>query len=171
MNIKTITAKNAGRSAQAYTLAEVLICVAVVGVVMGSLLPGIVMGFASIKTTREDERATQIVTQKLEGFRLITWDNQNVCPTNFVEFYDPTAPAGSQGVAYYGTITIETNGTTGGLPAVIPSSCTYQGEIRLVTIGVTWTNYINKNVPIPHTRQMQTLSAFYGLQNYLFGQF
>jgi hypothetical protein len=138
---------------------------------MGVMFPMIVMGFASIKTTREDERATQIVTQRLEGFRLITWDNQNVCPTNFVEFYDPTAPAGSQGAAYYGTITIETNGTTGGLANAIPATNTYQSEIRLVTISVIWTNYVNKNVPIGHSRTNQTLSAFYGLQNYLYGQY
>jgi prepilin-type N-terminal cleavage/methylation domain-containing protein len=165
MNIKASTSQNAARGAQAFTLIEVMVSVALLAIMMAAIYPAFVIGFASIKTTREDERATQIVTQKLESFRLLTFNEQLLCPTSFVEYYDPYGSNNSQGALYAGTITIATNTTA--LNQVIPNT-SYQSNVRLITIGVTWTNTINNN-PVVHTRQMQTLSAYWGLQNYLYG--
>jgi prepilin-type N-terminal cleavage/methylation domain-containing protein len=170
MNINFLKSPKSCGSARGYTLVEVMVSVGVLAVMLAALYPAFALGFSSIKTTREDARATQIVTQKLEGFRLITWDNQNVCPSTFVDYYNPADTNGAKGAVYYGTITIQTNGTAA-LNTVVPAACTYQSQIRLITIGVTWTNNINNNTAIPHQRKMQTLSAFNGLQNYLFGQY
>ncbi|HEY2082155.1 MAG TPA: hypothetical protein VGI88_05175, partial [Verrucomicrobiae bacterium] len=65
-------------------------------------------------------------------------------------------------VIYYGTITVGPN-------ANLPS--TFSSLVRLVTVSVTWTTpksglFQNSEV---HTRSMQTQSACYGLQNYLYG--
>jgi prepilin-type N-terminal cleavage/methylation domain-containing protein len=165
MNTKPSISQPARRCARAFTLVEVMVASGVLAIMVAACYPAYILGFASIKTTREDERATQIITQKLEGFRLITWANQNICPTNFGTYYNPLGTNSQLGAYYGGTITIDTNSTT--LNTVIPNT-SYQSNVRLITIGVTWTNYVN-STPIVHTRQMQTLSAFYGLQNYLWG--
>jgi prepilin-type N-terminal cleavage/methylation domain-containing protein len=169
MNMKPSLSPPAGRCARAYTLVEVMVSVGLLAIMLSATYPAFILGFASVKTTREDDRATQIVVQKLEGFRLLRFSDQLNYSSTFLDYYNPTnnnmqgLTNGSQGAVYYGTMTISTNSTT-----VIPSSASYANLVRLVTISVTWTNYVN-SAPIAHTRQMQTLSAFYGLQNYLWG--
>jgi prepilin-type N-terminal cleavage/methylation domain-containing protein len=161
MNIKASTWQNAGGAVRAFTLVEVLISVGLLAIMVAAIYPAFILGYASIKTTREDERATQIVTQKLESVRLCTWDELATYPATFVDYYNPLGVTNStQGTLYSGTMTIAN--------AVLPSSPSYQSKVQLITIGVTWTNYVNSS-PITHTRQMQTLSAYWGLQNYLWG--
>ena len=163
MNIKASTWQNAGGAVRAFTLVEVLVSVGLLAIMLAAIYPAFILGYASIKTTREDERATQIVTQKLESVRLCTWNELATYPATFVDYYNPLGLTnGTQGTLYAGTMSV-TPSTN-----VISSSVSYQSNVRLVTMGVTWTNYVNK-IPIVHTRQMQTLSALNGLQNYIYG--
>ena len=128
-----------------------------------ALYPAFILGFALIKTTREDVRATQILTQKLEAIRLCSWAQLSNCPTSFLDYYNPLAVTNnSQGATYYGTI------STTAIATNIPGSASYKSQTHLITMSVTWTNSVNNN-PIGHSRQMQTLSAYYGLQNYVWG--
>ena len=153
----------AGGTNAAFTLVEILISVGLLAFMMLSLYMAFAMGFSMIQTTREDLRATQIVTQKLEAIRLCTWQQLSNCPATFKDYYNPLGVTnGTQGAVYYGTIS--TTGTYSNL-----SSTSYQSQVHLITMGVTWTNYISAG-PIPHSRQMQTLSAYHGLQNYVWGQ-
>jgi len=108
-----------------------------------------------------DERATQIVTQKLESLRLCTWAELATYPANFVDYYTPQST--NKGTVYGGTITIASAST------FLPSSAGYRDQVKLVTISVNWTNYVSNGNPIVHTRQMQTLAAYWGLQNSLWG--
>ena len=163
MIIKPSILQNPNRATWASTLVEVLMSGGILAIMATSLCAAFISGFASIKTTREELRATQIMTQKLEAIRLCTWAQLSNCPTSFQEYYDPLGiPNSTAGTLYEGTF------STTGVATNIPSSVSYKDRLHLITLTVTWTNYIN-NSPIIHTRQMQTLSAYNGLQNYIWG--
>ena len=146
---------------QGYTLAEVMIAVLVMALIMLSVYGLLNSGFGTISVTREEERAVQIMTQKLEAIRLLTWPQLSNCPTTFQETYNPQGTNGTAGVTYYGTLATTNTATN------LPSG--YQGAVHLITVSVTWTNNIRNTASVGHTRQMQTLSALNGLQNYIFG--
>jgi type II secretory pathway pseudopilin PulG len=159
MNMRVFNRK---RRQQAWTLAEVMVTVVVVAIVFVSLFAGFGYGFSTIRATREDLRATQILTQKIEGIRLCTWDQlNNQCPTNFQDTYVALGSTNS-GLIYTGTMTKTANPN---LPAG------YRTNVLLITVTVTWkTPGAGAHDPaISHTRSMQTQSALYGLQNYLYG--
>ena len=148
-----------GRSA-AFTIADVVVAVFVLGTIGGTFCIGLSSGFYVLQTTREDLRATQIMMQKIEAIRLCTWSEL----TNFTfqESYDPLSGTNSSaGAKYFGDVEI-------GSAASIPNSAAYAPNMCQVTVNVAWTNY-NLNIAIPHSRQMQTQVARYGLQNYIWG--
>ena len=98
--------------------------------------------------------------QKVEAVRLCTWTE--LSNFSFQEAYDPLGATNqSGGTQFFGTVA--TNLSPG-----IPSSSSYAGNMRLVTVTVSWTNY-HGTTPIAHTREMQTQVARYGLQNYIWG--
>lgn len=150
---------------QGWSLAEVMVAIVVLAIVFVSLFVAFSYGFTVIRATREDLRATQILTQKIEGIRLCTWAQLSSCPTNFTDTYATLGSTNSSSLVYNGTITIGQN-------ANLPNgSSGYRDQVRLITVTVTWkTPGVSANDPaVTHTRSMQTESAMYGLQNYLFG--
>jgi Tfp pilus assembly protein PilV len=173
MNIKTSAPQIAGRARGAFTLVEVMISVGILALMVIGLYSAFAFGFASIKTTREDERATQILEQKLEAVRLCTWLQLSNLQTSFVDYYDPLGTTnGRVGTVYYGTIS-----ATGTATNLIHGE-SYISQVHLITASVTWTNYLNSfkttnsvvnKSPVPHSRQMQTLAAYNGIQNYTWG--
>jgi type II secretory pathway pseudopilin PulG len=164
MIIKPSILQNPNRATWAYTLVEVMVSVGILAIMVVSLYAAFISGFASIKTTREELRATQILTQKLEAIRLCTWAQLSNCPTSFREYYDPLGITdNTAGAIYAGKF------STTGVATNIADSLSYKTSLHLITLTVTWTNYVNNNSPIIHTRQMQTLSAYNGLQNYIWG--
>lgn len=148
-----------------FTLVEVVCSIFIAGIAASVLFIGFDNGFALLRTTREDLRATQILMQKTEAVRLLTWDQLTQGQMKFVEYFNPAGVSKTNGgTAYWCDI------NTTGVPTNIPSSAAYRSNIRLVTISVLWTNSVNdwkgaRN--ISHSRQMQTLSAISGMQNYL----
>jgi type II secretory pathway pseudopilin PulG len=146
----------------AWSLAEVMIAVAMLAILLVSLFTGMAYGFGVVKATREDLRATQILTQKIEGIRLCTWAQlTNGIPSSFTETYQTTSGSNSPSVIYNGTITLSSNTN-------LPSG--YRDKVKLVTVTVTWqTSRGFQQTPLAHSRSMQTQSAYYGLQNYLYG--
>lgn len=149
------------RQQAGYTLVEVLCSVLIVAVVVSVLFYGFDNGFAILRTTREDLRATQILMQKTEAIRLMTWKQLSNCPTAFQEYYYPSGTASNApGSLYWGTISATAPATN------IPDSVAYKGALHLVTITLVWTNYAGSR-SVSHSRQMQTLSALSGMQNYL----
>src|SRR5579883_1845407 len=132
---------------RAFTLVEVMMGFCVIGVMMASLYGGLYFGFAQVKLAREDERATQILQEKMEVVRLLNW-NQLVntpgyVPSTFSASYalgNPTnSPASS--LIYSGTV-IVTNA---------PISESYSNDLRLIKIQLTW-----QSGGITHQRQMST---------------
>ena len=160
-----VRVSNKKRLQQAWSLAEVLVAVVVLAIVFVSLFASFSYGFTVIRSTREDLRATQILTQKIEAIRLCTWAQLSTCPTNFTDTYATLGNTNSSSLIYYGTIT---RGRNTDLPN---GSSGYRDQVQLITVTVTWTTPgISANDPaVTHTRSMQTESALYGLQNYLFG--
>lgn len=156
-SLKMRTATKTNRpAAEAYTLSEVMVAVAIVGVLFVSLSLAFSAGFTVIRVARENLRATQILVQREETVRLYTWEqlqDPTYFKTNFVDNYAPL------GTTYYGTITLAKPANMGA-----PS---YLNDMRTMTLTVRWTNGVGK--PVPHVREMQTQVARYGLQNYVFG--
>lgn len=145
----------------AFTLVEVMIAAVLMGVVLTSVFSGILYANTEIQLSRENMRATQVILEKMEGIRLYTFDqlvSSNMFPTTFVAQYSPLITTNqSTGVTYYGKLTISDPAT----------STDYNPNLRLITVSVTWTNQLRKT-SVARTRQMQTLVARYGIQNYSF---
>jgi type II secretory pathway pseudopilin PulG len=153
-------------SRRAYTIVEVLISVFLLAIMMISLYGGFSAGFAVVKLSRENLRATQIMVQKMEALRLLNWSqilNTNVyVQTAFTSYYNPAGTNnGTYGTLYSGRVS--TNA-----PSNVPVA--YRNNMRSIIVTVFWTNYPMKpytNV-IVRSRQMQTYVARYGMQNYIY---
>lgn len=147
-----------------FTLVEVMVSVAILAIMLTSLYAAFNSAFGNISVMREEMRATQIMTQKLESIRLLTWAQLSNCPTSFQEYNNPQGVTNNQaGTVFYGTL------STSGVATNVPDSAAYKPGLHLITVGVTWTNGYNRGSPISHFRQMQTISAYNGLQKYIFG--
>ena len=131
--------------------------IAIAAIMVTVLFYGFNNGFAMLRQTRDDLRATQILMQKTEAFRLYTWPELTNCPTTFQAYYNPLGIKNhSAGTLFYGTLDTTEDATN------IPASVPYRSALHLITITVSWTNAWGG-----HTRTMQTLSARDGMQNYL----
>jgi prepilin-type N-terminal cleavage/methylation domain-containing protein len=162
------------RARTAFSLMEVMVAVAVVGIVFVSLYAGITSGFGVINQARENLRATQVMQDRMEEMRLYTWDqvssfgtSTSYIPSTFTEPFYPTgtnlaqsditigttSDAASAGLfVYYGTVSITNAGVTEA----------YSNDLKLVTVTVVWTNGVRR------TRTMSTFFSQYGMQNYLY---
>jgi len=151
------------RGTLAYTLAEVLIAIFIVAIMGITLYAGFTSGFASVKLSREDLRATQIMLKRMEGIRLYTWsqvtNNSYLSPT-FVALYDPLGTTNQASGAIYAGKVDRT------VPAGLPAA--YQNNMRAITVSLYWTNY-NGNTKIVRSRQIQTYVSRYGMQSYIYG--
>src|SRR6185436_446313 len=127
----------------AYTLIEVLVGVALTGMMFVSVYGGMSSGFALTQLARENLRGTQIILERMEGIRLYNWNQlvySNMIPKNFTNYYYPLAGTGeSKGVAYVGTMNISS--------ASLSPSSSYQDAMRMVTVTINWTNGL-----VPRTR-------------------
>src|ERR1022692_2721146 len=100
------------KSKAGFTLVEVMMGVAVMGVMLVTLHAGMEFGIREMRLARENIRATQILEEKMEVVRLCNWDQvvnlPGYIPTNFTApFYanNPTnPPAGS--FNYSGTVLV-----------------------------------------------------------------
>jgi prepilin-type N-terminal cleavage/methylation domain-containing protein len=144
------------RVTSAYTLMEVLIAVAIIGTIFVSLYRGIAFCFDKTKSERENLRATQVILRRLEGIRLLSWDqltNSTYNPGTFYETYLPGV-AGS-GVTYTGQIVVA--------GAALDPPASYGDRMKSVTVTVTWSSG-----PILHTRTAKTYVSRDGIQNYVY---
>jgi prepilin-type N-terminal cleavage/methylation domain-containing protein len=141
--------------AAAFSLIEVMVAVAIVGVLFVSLYTGITSGFGVISLARENLRATQILQEKMETIRLYNWDQINTAGFIPSSFTAPFFPEGQTnvGVIYNGTMLI-TNA---------PIAETYSNDLRLVVLEVRWISG-----QIERHREMRTFVARHGLQNYIY---
>jgi len=136
----------------AFTLVEVLFSVVIVGVLVIALYSAMASAIPMVRSCQENERVTQILTEKLDTIRLYNW-NQIRGPfvqTNFVIGIEPLL---TNSTPYYtGTISIVT--------APIPEG--YRANLLQVTVKVDWVS--GKR---PQSQSMVTYVAKYGLQTYI----
>src|SRR5438309_2049072 len=64
----------AAASESGHTLVEVMVAMAVLGFMMVALYAGFSSGFAVVRVSRENLRATQIMAEGMEVARLYNWD-------------------------------------------------------------------------------------------------
>lgn len=148
--------KRARKHALAYSIVEVLVAIAVLGIMFVSLYTGFSAGFAIIKLARENLRATQILQEKMETIRLYTWDQINTpgfIPTNFIENYYATSTNDTTGLRYTGSVSI----------ASAPISESYSNDLREVRVKVDWAS-----AGVKRSREMTTLVTRHGLQTYIY---
>jgi type II secretory pathway pseudopilin PulG len=137
---------------------EVLVGVALIGVLAVSLYAGMTQGFAVVQLARENLRATQILQEKMEAIRLLSWEQVGSLRTNtpLHAFSEPFYAVGTQstsGLTYQGRVTI-TNA---------PLNESYADDLQLVIVNLSWWSG-----DILRQRQMQSLVSKYGLQNYIY---
>jgi prepilin-type N-terminal cleavage/methylation domain-containing protein len=164
---------------RAFTLAEVLVAVAISGIVFAATYAGISNCYNIMQTSRANLRATQIMVSELEGIRLCAWQTStnggsqlfstSIVPTGFTNYFYPLGLNGStnMGLPFYGTVGVvqltnsaEQSNIFGG---TIPFYCT---NMALVTVTVKWTNGLGAK-QMAHSRHMSTFVAEYGVQNYI----
>ena len=136
-----------------------MVGMAVLGIMVAGLFGGMSWGTSSVRISREDLRAGQILLEKVEVIRLLTWDQitvGNVLPATFTAPYHVTGTNNTAvGPIYSGSISMAPpKGST--LGAV------YTNDMRVVSVKVAWTN-----MGMAHFRKLNTYVSRYGIQNYL----
>jgi type II secretory pathway pseudopilin PulG len=141
------------------TLVDIVMAVAVLGIMASGIFGSFRYGFFTLQLVRENQRATQILLEKVETLRLYNWDQvtstNGFIPSTFTDVYDPQAASGNQGATYNGTLTVA--------PSSLSSS--YAANLREFTLTLGWNTR-----GIPHTRSLKTYVAKDGIQNYVYNQ-
>lgn len=154
-NLGASERSSTAKRAAGFTLVEVMVAMALMGITFVSLLAGISCGVHTIHVARENLRATQVMVEKTETIRLNSWEqitSGTNLPTTFVEHFYPRGEQ-SKGITYHGALKISD----------FPHPANYCADMRMVTVSVVWTNF-----GAAHTRQMITYVARNGMQNYVF---
>jgi prepilin-type N-terminal cleavage/methylation domain-containing protein len=137
----------------AFTLLEVMIGVVLMGVMFVSLYVGFSSGFAVIQLARENLRATQILQEKTETLRLLTWEQLSEMELEMSEpFYSRESELESS-LTYDVYVTI---------PSASPiTDAVYAPDIRQVTVEARWTSG-----GMERRRSMTTYASRYGLHRH-----
>lgn len=138
------------------TLVDVIMAVAITGIMASGVLGSLSYGFFVMQLARENQRATQIMLERTEAIRLYNWTqvtNATFIPTTFTDVYDPQAATNAQGVVYHGTL----------VKSSVPFSASYSSNMVQITLTLTW-----NTKAIAHTRSLTTYIARDGIQNYVF---
>lgn len=143
-------------TAVAFTLVEVLIAMCVMGMAAVAFYAGVSWGFGVVQVARENLRATQVLAEKMDTFRLYTFEqvtSNSFIPTTFISSYYGATNAG--GLLYTGAVSI-TSFNLANPPA-------YSNDLRIINVDLRWTSG-----GVPRTRSMSTFVARNGLQTYIY---
>lgn len=142
------------------TLVEVVMATGIIAVMGAGVISSINYGLCIMRIARENQRATQVMLEKLEAIRLYNWTqvtNSGFIPATFSAAYDPTSASGEQGTIYYGTMSVT-------VPSFIGTTPNYAPSIRQFNVSVSWTNAGG----LSHYRALSTYVAQNGMQNYVY---
>ena len=138
---------------------EAVVGLALLGLVCMALFSGLCNSTFSVQLTRENLRATQIMTEKLDTIRLYSWKqltNETYIREGFtapLHAPDPFSPRRTNAPVYQGSIYIES----------APFTENYARDMRLVTVELKW-----KTGKLERTRSMSTLVSRYGTYKYIY---
>jgi hypothetical protein len=158
-NFMTFSAR---RSGAGFSLVEATVGLALLAVVCLALYSSLGSTTMTVRQSRENIRATQIMAEKLDTIRLYGW-SQLTDPAYInrqfeVSFYPreqlPSDLARAHGqLVYKGWIHIE----------AAPVEEVYKNDLRLVTVELKW-----QSGNMERTRKMSTLVSRYGLHKYIY---
>jgi type II secretory pathway pseudopilin PulG len=144
----------------AFSLVEALVAIVILGLVAVALYAGFTSCFFSIRLARENLRATQIMLEKMEIIRLLTWEqlnSPNIMPTKFTAAYEANgSPNAPNSLVYEGKITIASVSKS-------DLNVSYLDDLRMVTVQLSW-----KTGSLDRSRKIISYVSRYGLQNYVF---
>ena len=142
-----------GRSSQAFTILEVVVAMILILMLVIAIYGAISSGMTTIRMSRENLRATQILLEKTEALRLYNWDQLNSAfiPPKFTANYNVSGT--NTGILYQGTVEIGPANT----------GTTYDNEMRSVTVRLNWVTG-----KIARSRELSTYVCQSGLQNYVY---
>lgn len=152
------------RSREGVTLIELMVSVVIISILFVALYQGMTFGTISLSRSREDQRATQVLLDKIEIMRLYSWDQINsngFIPATFTEPFsygisNQTLVIGytnQPGFYFYGTIEI----------TAPPFTNAYSSSMKQVNITLKWTNS-----GLERERSMSTFVSEKGLQKYVY---
>jgi prepilin-type N-terminal cleavage/methylation domain-containing protein len=143
-------------SKAAFSMVEVVVGMAVAGIMFASLYAGFSSGFAVTQTTRENLRATQVMLEKMETIRLYRWEqvkDPGFIPATFTAPYYAVGTNNISGITYFGKISFNTP----------PITASYTPNMTQITIAINW-----ESGGVNRERVMTTFIARHGLQNYVY---
>ncbi len=146
------SALNGSGGKVAFTLVEVLVSVGIIGVLVMALYAALNSSIYMVRSCQENERVTQILSDKMDTVRLYNWNQitNRFVLTNFVLGIDPLDV--NSRPHYTGRLVI----------AYAPITEAYRTNLLHVTVTVDW--MAGKR---PQSRSMSTFVAKYGLQSYI----
>mgnify|MGYP000851003351 CR=1 FL=1 len=149
----TVTERKRAASRSGFTLVEVLVGIVLLAIMFTVFYVGITAGFGLIQLARENLRATQILQEKTETLRLLTWEELGQMRRQMTEpFYAPESDLVS-GLSY--DLRIE-------IPETSPvTDAAYAADIKLVTVQASW-----MSGGTLRRRSMSTYVSRYGLHRY-----
>jgi Tfp pilus assembly protein PilV len=130
-----------------YTLIEALVASVILAMTLVSLLALSSQCFHYLTDIRRSARATQVLQQKMEDIRLLSWSSLGTMSTTFV---DSNAVMNTR---YNGTVFTSAYDTYNGSTTVMK-----------VTLQVTWRN----RVGVTQTNRLSSLIANGGLNRYIY---
>lgn len=148
--------RSQNRATSGVSLIEVVIAVCVVGLVSGGLMGAVSCGFTMLARTRENQRATQVMLEKVETLRLYNWSQINsngFVPSKFSVALNPLE-AGKNPVMMTGTMVVEK----------FPFATSYSNSLKQVKMTLEWRGAGN----LLRKRQFTTYIAQDGMQNYVY---
>lgn len=153
-------ARGAGQSG--FTLPETIIGTLLLGIMGAALFGGLSQCLWTVEAAREQLRATQILTEKMDTIRLYTWSKLKTpgyVPPTFLVSFDPnlTAVAATNqtaaGLVYNGKIVLSD----------APLTESYKTNLLQITITLNWTSR-----GAQRQTQMTSFVSQYGMQNYIY---
>lgn len=137
----------------AFTLVEVLVGTVLLAVMFTVFYVGITAGFGLIQLARENLRATQILQEKTETLRLLTWEDLQGMQRSLTEPFYAFGSDQESGLTYELRVDI---------PDASPiQDATYGADIKLVTVEARW-----MSGGVERRRSMSTYLSRYGLHRY-----
>ena len=129
-----------------FTIMEAMIATIILGLALGSVIAVASQCLRYLTDIRRTARSSQVLQQKMEDIRLLSWSQLQALPASFSD------PNDSNGV-YSGTIAQSAydsyNGTT---------------TVMKVTLTVKWNNQVHRAL----TNSLSTLVSNGGLNKYIF---